>query len=473
MTDDRVRVSSICSECGAFLQYDLGATHVQCSYCEASLAVADQGLVRLECPGCRGNFYYIDGAMCGKCPYCGASLLALTNERLLRYIVPPATEAPAPGARLHLLPFWRMTGLAYCWDVGAHLTDGKSFRGIVVKRLVPDASSIALGITNLRLRTSVHPMEPFTPEHESLGHVLPIALDVSVARERLFDAVLNLDVAPEGTARLECQRFDLILEALAVVYYPFWILNTEPKPLAWDGVNGDEEPVFPTQLGDARGSQPVFDQLQLVELTCGNCRAPLPAGSHSVVFPCTNCWACWVAGKQGLDAFNASFARPRYQGEPTLWLPFWQVSAEVSLSGQTAANVAEMVEQLAIRRTVDQGSEGPLDAPLCYFAPAYGSLRGPRLDVAALDLTTLQPTLERSDSGSGKVISCFNGPEDARRMAYTTWINLIPSVRRLKTLRVQATTVRLWYVPFEERGLDLQNLLTGATYNRQVLRGVY
>jgi hypothetical protein len=134
--------------------------------------------------------------------------------------------------------------------------------------------------------------------------------------------------------------------------------------------------------------------------------------------------------------------------------------------------VAEIYDRLAIRRSVDSGS-GPLDAPLCYFAPAYGSLRGPRLDVAALDLTTLQPALERSDSGSGKVISCFSGPEDARRMAYTTWINLISSVRRLKTLRVQTKAVRLWYVPFEERGLDLQNLLTGATYNRQVLRGVY
>ena len=45
------------------------------------------GLVRLDCPVCAGNFYYIDGAMAGSCPYCEAPLIALTRHRLLRFLI--------------------------------------------------------------------------------------------------------------------------------------------------------------------------------------------------------------------------------------------------------------------------------------------------------------------------------------------------------------------------------------------------
>jgi LSD1 subclass zinc finger protein len=472
MTDEREQVSSVCAECGAFLRYRSGATHVTCPYCEASHVLGDQGLVRLACPACHGNFYYIDGAMCGKCPYCEASLLALTNERLLRWVIPPEADAPLPGAELQLVPFWRLTALLYCWDINSREAEGKRFRGIVASRLIPDATAIELGITNLRLRLSVHPMEPFAQEHESLGRVLPVSLDPGRARARLYDAVLNQDVAGDPSIGLESQRVDLLLETLSVIYYPFWILNAGPKPLAWDGVSGDEEAVFPTQIEAASGTSAMFDQLKVVELSCGECGSPLPAGTHSVVLPCASCGAFWVAGEDGLEAFTASYADPQYKGETTLWLPQWQVSVEVSFAGKSASRVAEMYDVLGVRRPPGCGQVERPDAPLCYYAPAYGSLRGPRLDVVALDMTLVQPVLNEHEGGAGERICCFNGPEDARRMAYVSWIKLLSSTKRLMSLRVQPREVRLWYLPFQAQGIDLLNLMTGAPYNRQVLRGV-
>lgn len=472
MTDERDLVSSVCAECGAFLHYKSGATHVTCSYCEARHVLGDQGLVRLACPTCQGNFYYIDGAMCGTCPYCEASLLALTNERLLRWVIPPEADAPLPGAELQFVPFWRLTALLYCWDMNPREAEGKRFRGLVASRLIPDATAIALGITNLRLRLSVHPMEPFAQQHESLGRVLPVSLDPKSARAQLHDTILNQDVVGDQSSRLEIQRVDLMLETLSVIYYPFWIFNAGLKPQAWDGVSGDEEAVFPTQIEAANGTPAIFDQLKVVELSCGECGSPLSVGTHSVILPCASCGAFWVAGEGGLEAFTASYADPEYRGEPTLWLPQWQVSVEVGFAGKSASTVAEMYDLLGVRRPPGSGQVDRPDAPLCYYAPAYGSLRGPRLDVVALDMTMVQPVLREHAGGDGERIACFNGPEDARRMGYVSWIKLLPGTKRLKSLRVQPRDVRLWYLPFQAQGIDLLNLMTGVNYNRQVLRGV-
>ncbi|MCK5801020.1 MAG: hypothetical protein KAI47_27720, partial [Deltaproteobacteria bacterium] len=106
---DAEKVSSICSECGAPITFDRGNTQVACTYCGAGLAVgADTRLVRLDCPSCKGNFYYLDGRMSGHCPYCSAPLLALTHHRLLRYTIRPHATRPeeASEAKLYLAPSW-------------------------------------------------------------------------------------------------------------------------------------------------------------------------------------------------------------------------------------------------------------------------------------------------------------------------------------------------------------------------------
>ena len=92
------KVSSICTECGAPLTFELGALQVRCEHCDAGLVVdKGQRLVRLCCPACAGNFYYLDGSMCGRCPYCDASLLAVSHDRLLRYVIRPVAERPGIG----------------------------------------------------------------------------------------------------------------------------------------------------------------------------------------------------------------------------------------------------------------------------------------------------------------------------------------------------------------------------------------
>ncbi|PIE19878.1 MAG: hypothetical protein CSA65_00700 [Proteobacteria bacterium] len=70
--------------------------------------------------------------------------------------------------------------------------------------------------------------------------------------------------------------------------------------------------------------------------------------------------------------------------------------------------------------------------------------------------------------------SCYFGPEDALKLAYVVWLQVIPGTvpKRLASLRVETSVVELWYVPFADRGREVTNLLTGMRYDRTVFRGV-
>ena len=72
------------------------------------------------------------------------------------------------------------------------------------------------------------------------------------------------------------------------------------------------------------------------------------------------------------------------------------------------------------------------------------------------------------------MFTCFFGPEDAQQLAYVSWIPILPGVvlQRLRSLRVETATPALWYVPFEDQGREIANLLTGMRYDWTAFRGV-
>ena len=97
--DSADKVSTVCEDCGGSLAFDVGTTQVRCTFCDSGMAVG-QGtrLVRLQCPACSGNFYYIDGLMGGQCPYCDTALLALTRHRVLRFVIRPTCPSCSQGS---------------------------------------------------------------------------------------------------------------------------------------------------------------------------------------------------------------------------------------------------------------------------------------------------------------------------------------------------------------------------------------
>ncbi|MCK5800100.1 MAG: hypothetical protein KAI47_23075, partial [Deltaproteobacteria bacterium] len=438
-------------------------------------------------------------------------LLALTRHRLLRYTIRPHATRPeeASEAKLYLAPFWFLSALHYGFDIGSKVvieTDTnamrqnsnqtldesyptvtrrdtgpqKLFRGRVVERWIADPAARAFGIESLRLRAAIHPLEPFTAEHERLGVVLPTYLDVDDARARTYALALTIGVASDGLTKLDCQRSDLIAETLSLLYYPFWIDTSSPgtPPRVWDAVNGNpEHTATPQPIAKLAPLTPVFDELSLVEARCQRCKEPLPLTGHGIVYPCHACDTFWVAEKTGLEPFSASYAKPQVAptaDAPLLWLPFWRVEAIVSYAGQRASEVLHAHTLLNISRPPGGLPGAPANDPLSYFVPAYGSMRAPRLDFAARDLNRLQPLLERGHYESGKFFSCFLGPEDALKLAYVVWLQIIPGAlpKRLASLRVETGAVELWYVPFADQKRELTNLLTGMRYDRRVFRGV-
>lgn len=489
------------------MSFEMGTPQVTCAHCDAGLVVGQGArLVRLGCPRCGGNFYYIDGSLCGRCPYCEASLLALTEDRVLRYVVRPAAEAPAEaaGAELRLLPFWHLGGLLYAWLVGAQIKieedpaamqaqgggadaepvptttrrdsgPQKVWAGRVVDMSLPDPATLALGVTSLRLRAGVFPLEPFAQQHESLGVVVPATLDQREAREQLLGRAVFYST-DQGLTRVDCRRIDLVADSLSLYYYPFWVLRRgDGGHAVWDAVSGEPEALSSPADPPTSSATTIFDDLQLVELSCPACGAELPAGNHSSVLPCRGCGRFWRVSRQGLQPFEARFARPRQggSGQPA-WLPFWQVPVQLGYAGKQASKAGDLITALGVLRP--PGEAPPPDAPLCYYTPAFGAMHAPRVDHAARDLTRSQPVLEAGEPGAGELYNCFYGEDDALRLGYATWILVVPGTvpHRLRSLRVQAGAPRLWYIPFDQDagGRELVNLVTGVRYDRAAFRGV-
>ncbi len=323
MQDQRQKVTSICSECGAPVTFPLGSFQITCEHCQAGLAV-EQGttLVRLDCPNCGGNFFYIDGALTSKCPYCDSAVLVLCQQRLLRYLILPRAKGPdvSADAYLMLLPFWNLRGLLYCWQVGSRssyeesphpsstndmdgyysgddsvpsgsikVTTGprKVFGGRVVNLSLPDPATLFYGIGSLRLRASLNPLEPFSQHHESLGEIPPLRLDHVQAKEQLLDLAIKYTASVERLTQIDLQRIDMVADELSLIYYPFWIEKTQNQTKAvWDGVSGEPEPLQPPHEGSMPSVPVLFDHLKVIQLTCGRCSQELAPGNHATVLPC-------------------------------------------------------------------------------------------------------------------------------------------------------------------------------------------
>jgi DNA-directed RNA polymerase subunit RPC12/RpoP len=501
-------VSSLCTECGAPVEFELGAQQVRCEHCEAGLAVdRGQRLIRLSCPACSGNFYSLDGSLTGRCPFCGASLLALARDRVLQFLFRPSPLVPeeTEGSTLVFLPFWHLSGLVFAWDMGTQITieqdivsesagpDGaqvrvpsgirresgpqKAFRGRVIDMAMPDPATQAFGVGSLRWRSAIFPMEPVVEAHESLGRIIRPTLDVATVRTALTDRAMSLDNASEDLNRLDCQRQDLLTEEMALFYYPFWARRDPDGNLrVWDGITGDLEVHGPGTAPPMAGPATVFDDLTVIELRCQSCGDELVPGNRAAVVPCQSCSTFYRVTRDGLAKFEARHAEPQIEvktGRP-VWLPFYKVPAEVRFRGRRATRVMDIVNQLGVMRGVTKTTTEMPASPLHYYVSAYGSLRAPRVDHAARDMSRLQPMFEAGPGGEGDWYHCFFDVEDAKDMAYATWIQLLPSAvgHQIQSLRITVGEPQLWYVPFESRGRELINLVTGAAYDRSTFRGV-
>jgi hypothetical protein len=341
---------------------------------------------------------------------------------------------------------------------------------------LPDPATLAVGVTSLRLRGGIFPLEPFSASHESLGRMTPATLDVARAREQLCGRALRKAQAGDGLTQLDIQRQDLVAETFSLFYYPFWLRETGGGVSAWDGVSGLPEPLTRGAAPPVHGTSTAFDDLQIIELVCGACNQPLHAGNRSSVLPCTSCGAVWQVSRDGLRPFPASWAQPPLPGRQLVWLPFWRMDVRVNYRDREASTVGELRALLGITRAPGETPSAPESSRLGYYAPAFGALKAPRLDFAARDMTRTQPRLEPfvpTREGS-EVYNCFYDPVDAQRLAYTTWIGLLPgtAVKALRSLRIEVGPAALWYVPFDNRGRELVNLLTGIRYDWAAFRGV-
>jgi hypothetical protein len=437
------------------------------------------------------------------------ALIGNSQNRLLRYAISPQAEPPSgvKNVQLVLLPFWHLGGLIFSWQIGSKVEildpsimalgeqdaerdsvhqvvrrdsgPNKVFQGRVLDLTLADPAAQQFGIASLHHRASVFALEPFSEAHQLMGHLEAARFNYHYAHEHLLGRAMSLATLAEGITRLDCRRFDLVADRLSLIYYPFWVELAADGPRAlWDAVSGYPEPLGQGAAPPGKEADDTYGHLILVALKCQDCGSPLPDGNRAMILPCCNCGKFWRVGESALEPFEAQFAMPRLLASELTWLPYWQVPVKVSYAGRQALTVSDLIEVLGVLRPPLDMPRAAGDSPLCYYVAAFGGMQLPRIDHSARDMTRFQPQLEAlispAEHGLEECFNCFFTAEDAQRLAYVSWIQIVPGtvVHRLRSLRIHTGQARLWYVPFEHAGRELVNLLTGLRYDWAVFRGV-
>lgn len=442
-------------------------------------------VVATSCPCCGAPLEVGETANATECGHCRSRLVVTGYGRTLSYQIAPRVAAgearalvrfaqPSDGThrrigdpRLLLFPYHRLTGLELRWtrppaaaeeearraaarrEVAAlttllparpRPTGPPVFAGRWVERTVGACADDGLVPYSLGVRPSVLRLELFRPE--ALGATAVVAPALAA------DAALGLGAAPQP----DTLHLNLIDRRLAVVYFPFWLVDVRTaaahRTAVVDGTAGtivttDVDPDRIARLAPAAaGSAPI---LGFRPLACPNCGWDLPADPRQAVFHCGACHRAWRLGSERLEPMRYRIVLPpagdggRYE-----LLPVW---------------ITERAGAAAHPRL---------------FAPAFRFRQLRRLVDLGRNLTRVNPALafadgEAPDGGHG-LGHCYLGRADGAALARFVLAGLPPhGVPRAAPATVAAGEPTLTWLPFRVGPYALHEPRTGTSLPKRLL----
>lgn len=194
---------------------------------------------------------------------------------------------------------------------------------------------------------------------------------------------------------------------------------------------------------------------KVTALVCPRCGAGVDGLRHDVLFCCAPCSLALLVEDGRTRLFPivpARAAEPADPGADVLWLPFWELDAEVTVADPAGHTPAFTGVVAGIERIWVAG-----------FAVRRPELFGE----PGVPLTERQTRFEPAGEGGGpaRLLGACRGPGLIERYARLTVLRLLD--RREDVTGVDVTVrirrAGLWAVPFEDRGDRLVDLATGAS----------
>jgi len=398
--------------------------------------------VEQDCPQCGAPIALDETDNILECPYCDVRLF-IHAPSYFRYLLPHK----APGESIIYAPYLRFNGNVYFC------------RGYQVSHRVVDITNVGLAFKGLPATLGLRPqaMKLRSATSDTDGTFLKFTLKAS-------DILARAASLTSDSSKSPILHRAYIGETLSLIYLPLYVkgerLFDAVLNRAIARVPGGREVLDRMAVSNARWD------LRFIPMLCPRCGWSMEGHKDSVILTCSNCQTAWESSKGRFVEVRVAVAPG--EGENTLYLPFWKITAGVE--GVTINSFADFIRLTNQPRVI--GKEWEKEA-MHFWAPGF-KIR-PRIFLKlGKQFTVSQRRFEEGETMQGKSLYPVTLPRAEAAQAMKVILaasavnkkNVMPYLPRI---RFEVTDASLVYLPFTQRGHELVQQHMNISINRNSL----
>ncbi len=398
--------------------------------------------VEQDCPQCGAPVELDETDHLLKCPYCDVEAF-LFAQNYFRFVLPHK----APNKDIIYAPYLRFKGnVFFC-------------KGFTMGQRVVDITHVGVPLKGLPVSLGLRPqamkMKFVTPD--TGGSFLRFSLKAN-------DILAKAGNLSTGSSEQLLHRA-FIGETLSLIYLPLY----EEAGALFDAVLNrriTELPGGREALNAAINKNPRW-KLTFMATLCPRCGWNLRGERDSVVLTCKNCETAWEASKGKFMHVNVAVVQG--QGEDTVYLPFWKISANTS--GVEINSFADFIRLTNQPRVLGKEWE---NKGMSFWSPAF-KIRPKIFLNLARKFTVSQKYFEAEETLPRKNLYPVTLPRAEATQALKVILagsavnkkNIFPNLPQIK-FDIKDTT--LFYLPFTDTGHDMIQQNMRISINKNTLQ---
>lgn len=396
--------------------------------------------VQQECPQCGAPIGLEETDHLLRCPYCHVKSFLFAPD-YFRLVLPHK----APDKEIIYAPYLRFKGNAYVCQ------------GQAIGHRIVDITHLGTPVKGLPISLGLRPqaMKMEFVSKDTAGSFLENSLGIA-------DVMDRVERQASGSGQLFYRAY--IGETVSLIYLPLYV----QKDTLFDAILNRPIVKLPQEkdtLGSAAMSQTKW-RLTFMSTLCPRCGWSLEGERDSVVLTCSNCHTAW-------EALKGQFARVSLevvpgQGEKTVYLPFWKITA--SARGIEINSFADFIRVTNQPKVVQKEWE---NQDMSYWCPAFKIPPGifvrliSQMTITSKDFKTEETIpkhgLHPVTMPQGEAVQSMKLTLASSALTKRNTFPLLPQV----SFAVKDST--LVYIPFTDKGHDFVQQHLRVSINKKAM----
>jgi DNA-directed RNA polymerase subunit RPC12/RpoP len=398
--------------------------------------------IEQDCPQCGAPIDLKETDRLLSCPYCNVKNF-LFSPGYFRYVLP---HKPG-GKELIYAPYLRFKGsVFFCM-------------GQSVGHRIVDITHIGMPLKGLPLSLGVRPQAlkmRFVGPHTQ-GSFQRFTLKAS-------EILSKAGRLTTGSSKEKLFHQTYIGETLSLIYFPLYVEGGR----LFDAILNRPIAKLPPQgnVFEESGEKNPPWKVTFIATLCPRCGWDLEAKRDSMVLTCSNCNTAW-------EALEARFAPVDFlqvpgQGEDTIYLPFWKISAEVK--GVGIHSFADFIRFTNQPRVVGKEQE---KGGMSFWSPAFKIRPKVYLNLSK-QMTLSQERFQMQKAIPKKKLYPINLPrkeavQGLKVLLASSAVNKKKVLPLLPSAKFDIKKITLIFLPFTDQGHDMIQQDLGAAINKKTL----